>query len=47
MNEYQMRYENGLVVVLRYGKFWGSYDTKGEAVRDILESMAESEEGES
>ena len=47
MGEYKYRYENGHVVVLRYGKFWGSYDTKGEAERDILESMTESEEGES
>ena len=34
---YKITYQNGHVVVLKDGKFWGSYDTKEEAYREILE----------
>jgi len=42
--KYRFKYERGHVVVYKNGRFWGTYDTIGEAKRDILEE--ESEEGE-
>lgn len=34
---YTFMYDRGHVVVLKDGKFWGSYDTKAEAYREIQE----------
>ena len=34
---YKIKHVNGHVVVLKKGQFWGSYDTVGEAYREIRE----------
>ena len=34
---YEIKYDRDHVIVLKDGKFWGSYDTKAEAYREIRE----------
>lgn len=37
MNRYRIKYEWGHWVVYKDGRFWGSYDTKYEAQKEIEE----------